>query len=394
MNQTSASTLSTSLRHAGRPVPGRSRRSPTAARIDASSERGREAVALVLSAIALVVVALVTLVVFRLQPLPITGAGSIGGYSAIASAFVAAVVFAAGRCVVPLPDGTRRVLNALDVASLASAHAVIALVTWSLLAEVVEAGFIDALVFGLPSMLLTGTIAAITAYVAFYSATHMNLSLLAVVLAVFMVEGVIASTLTASDPHWWKENLSQLGMTDDASALAFNLTLILAGLIITTLARYATRGISTSHAHGISRVRTSLILIGILLTLVGVFPTDTFYWVHTGFAAAMGIIFAVLVALLPRWIPEMPWAFVALGWLLIATLAVAVVLFAAGYYNLTAFELIGGIVFFAWILLFIVNAEAVEWDTQHDGARDGQLFTGAQQDRSHVRRPHRNATTR
>ena len=48
--------------------------------------------------------------------------------------------------------------------------------------------------------------------------------------------------LTASDPQWWKNNLSALGMTDDISSLAFNLTLIVAGIIVTTLARYATHG--------------------------------------------------------------------------------------------------------------------------------------------------------
>jgi hypothetical membrane protein len=343
--------------------------SAAVARIDVSSERGRETLALGLSVIALVVVALITLVVFRLHPLPITGKDSIGGYSAIASAFVAVVAFAVGRYVVPLPDSTRRFVNALDVAALASAHAVIALVTWTLLAELVEAGFIDALVFGLPSMLLAGTIAAVTAYVVFYSATHMDLSLLAVVLTVFMVEGVIASTLMATDPHWWKAHLSALGMTDDASALTFNLTLILAGLIIMTLARYATRGLPTCHEHGKSRVRMCLSLMGILLALVGVFPTDTFYVVHTSFAAGIGVVFAVLVVLLPRWIPGMPQAFVALGWLFIAILVVVVLMFATGYYNLTAVELIGGIIFFAWILLFIVNAAAIQRDTRHDGAR-------------------------
>jgi hypothetical membrane protein len=342
----------------------RSQRPAIADRLDTSSERGRATLALGLSATALVVVGLITLIVFRLRPLPITGQGSIGGYSAIAAASVALVAFAVGRYVVPVPDRTSRVLNVLDVAALASAHAVIALVTWALLAEIVEAGFIDALVFGLPSMLLAGAIAAVTAYVVFYSATHMDLSLLAVVLAVFTVEGVIASMLTATDPHWWKEHLSALGMTDDASALAFNSTLVLAGLIITTLARYATRRIPTSHEHGLARVRLCLILIGVLLALVGVFPTDTFYWVHTGFACATGIVFAVLIMLLPRWVPGMSRAFFALGWLFVAILAVVVVLFATGYYNLTAVELIGGIFFFAWILLFIVNAAALQRDTR------------------------------
>ncbi len=74
--------------------------------------------------------------------------------------------------------------------------------------------------------MLAGAAAALTAYVTYYSATHLDLQLLATVLAVFLVLGVLASMLTASDPQWWKENLSALGMTDDLSARAFNLTLI------------------------------------------------------------------------------------------------------------------------------------------------------------------------
>lgn len=334
--------------------------------IDTSSEQGRESLALGVGAIAFTVVGLLTLVVFRLQPLPITGSGSIGHYGAVSSALVAAAAFVAGRCVMPLPPGSRRSLNVLDVAALAFAHAVIALVTWTLTAELIDAGFIDALVFGLPSMLISGTMAAITAYAVFSSATQMNLVSLATVLAVFLVAGVVASTLTASDPHWWKEDLSALGMTDDASALAFNLTLIVGGVIVTTLARHAVRSIPTAHQHGVARLRLCMILLGILLALVGLFPADAFYGLHTGFAAAMAVVFSVMVALLPRWIPRMPRLFIALGWLFIAILVVHFILFAVGYYILTAVELVVGILVITWIILFIFNATAAKRDFRRE----------------------------
>ncbi|MDJ0336656.1 hypothetical protein [Cryobacterium sp. PH31-O1] len=159
--------------------------------LDASSERVRESLALGVGAIALAVAALITLILFRLQPLPITGNGSIGQYGAAISGFVAIAAFIGGRWVMPLPAGTCRALNVADVLALAFAHAVIALVTWTLLAELIQSGFIDALVFGLPSMLIAGTMAAVTAYVVFSSATHMNLVSLAMVLSLFLVAGVI-----------------------------------------------------------------------------------------------------------------------------------------------------------------------------------------------------------
>lgn len=107
--------------------------------------------------------------------------------------------------------------------------------------------------------------------------------------------------------------------------------------------------------------------MGILLALVRIFPTDTHYWVHTGFTTGMAVIFTGLIVLLPRWLPGMPPAFCFLGWLMITVLVVVVVLFATSYSNLTAMELTGGVVFFAWIHLFVVNVAALQRGAVHDG---------------------------
>lgn len=329
---------------------------------DGSSERSLETLALGIGAVGFVVAALVALIVFRLQPTPIAGPGSIGQFSAISGAVAAILAFVAGRWL--MRTGRKlRLLDVIDVAALAFAHAVIALLTWTLLADILERGFIDAEVFGLAIPILAGSVTAVTAYIVFYSATHMDLQLLAVVLAVFLAEGVIASMLTASDPHWWEENLSALGMTNDLSSLAFNLTLIVAGIIVTTLARYATADIPTTNPKGIGRVRVSLIIVGIFLGLVGVFPVDQFFFIHTGVASGMAVAFGVLVIRLHVWIPGMPRAFVLLGWLFLAVILVLGVFFAVGYYTLTAVELVSGILVFAWIILFIRNAAALQQDT-------------------------------
>lgn len=339
--------------------------------LDPSSERSLETLALGAGALAFVVAGVVALLVFRLQPAPISGPGSVGQFAAIASAAVAILAFVGGRFVA---DGGWRglgVLDVVDIAALAFAHAVIALLTWTLLAVIMERGFIDAEVFGLPTVLLAGAVAAVTAYIVFYSASHLDLELLAVVLAVFLVEGVVASMLTASDPHWWRDNLSALGMNDDISSLTFNLTLIVAGVIVTTLARYATGGVPTTHANGIRNVRLSLILVGVFLGCVGVFPVDRFFALHTGFASGMVVVYGVLVIMLPRWIPGTSRAFVLVGWLFLAVTLVLAVLFAVGYYTLTAVELVAGILVFTWIILFIRNAAALQSDT--DGARPGAV---------------------
>jgi len=316
-------------------------------------DRRRETLALGIGAIALVASALVVLVLFRLRPLPITGDESIGLFSAAASAVVAVGAFLAGRWVVRARRDTHPLLYILDTVALAFAHGVISLVSWSLLSGVVESGFPGAPVFGFPSMLIAGTTAGLTAYIAFLSGTRMSASSLAVLLPLFLIEGLFASMLTAGDRQWWKRNLSALGETDDPSAIAFNVTLVVGGFIVTTLARYATRGIPSAPTHGLARVRLGLVLVGVSLMLVGALPADAFYWPHTLSAAAMALVFGVVVVFLPRWIPGLPRLFLFLGWLLAAILVVQFVLFATGYYTLTAVELVVGILVVVWISLFV-----------------------------------------
>jgi len=334
--------------------------------LDASSERSLESLALGVGASAFVIVALVALIAFRFEAAPISGPGSVGQFAAIASGIVAFVAVIAGRYVIHRHGGHRRLtaLDYIDVAALAFAHAVIALLGWTLLAVILEQAFIGAEVFSLPVLILSGAAAAASGYVAFYSATHMDLQLLATVLAVFLVLGVVASMLTASDPNWWKDNLSALGMSSNVSAFAFNITIIVAGFLVTTLARYSTRGIPTANPKGIGRVRVTLIVLGVFLGMVGVFPVDRFFALHTGVASGMVAAFGVLVIALPRWITGMPRPFVVLGWLFLAGTVLLAVFFFIGYYTLTAVELVAGILVFTWIVLFIRNAAALEQDAR------------------------------
>ncbi|GAA1858258.1 hypothetical protein GCM10009796_20780 [Microbacterium koreense] len=255
-----------------------------------------------------------------------------------------------------------RPLDVVDLVALAFAHGIIALLSWTLVADILEQGFLGAEVYGLAVIVLAAGVAAVTGYIVFHSAVHMDLQLLAVVLAVFLVEGIIASMLTASDPLWWKDNLSALGMNNDLSSMTFNITLIVAGILVTTLARAATAGIPTSNPRGIGRVRVSLVVVGVFLGLVGVFPVDDFFALHTGVASGMAVAFGVLVLRLRAWIPGMPRPFVLLGLVFVATIVVLAVFFAIGYYTLTAVELVAGMLVFTWIVLFIRNAAALAQD--------------------------------
>ena len=334
--------------------------SPDMTRSRPSSERTLESIALAVGVGAFILVAFVAVIAFRFQAAPIAGPGSVGQFSAVTSAVVAIVAFAGGRM---LSGGVRPgILDIVDLVALSFAHAVIALLSWTLVSVIFEQAFIGAEVFAIPVILLSGAVAAVTGYVAFFSGTHLDLQLLAVILATFLVEGIVASMLTASDPLWWKEHLSSLGVTGDLSSLAFNLTLIVAGIIVTTLARAATAGIPTTHPNGIARVRLCLILVGVFLAFVGVFPVDDWFLVHTAFASGMAVVYAVLVIRLPVWVPGMSRFFVYLGWVFLAVVVGLGVFYAIGYYTLTAVELVAGTLVFTWIILFIRSAAALQED--------------------------------
>ncbi|MFC9917050.1 hypothetical protein [Agromyces binzhouensis] len=344
-----------------------------------------ESSALILGAIVFVLATPIGLIAFWGRDLAIAGRDSLGMYIALGSAIAAAVAFVAGRLLLrrrfgPAPDdpsvedaaATRSAtgprgaesprLRWFDVVALSAAHAVIAMLGWVALADVLEQSFIDAPVYPLPAAVLFGVALTLTAYVCFLSSVRMTPMLLSIVLAVFLVVGVMTAMLSSTDPHWWQMNLSALGMTDDISALAFNLTLVVAGAIVTIVARYATAGLPVTtdrDRRGRDFVRYGLVLIGVLLACVGIFPVDDFFLLHNTVASGMAVVYAVIVIGLPRFLPSMPRVFVILGWVYVGVIVVLAVFFAVGYYNLTAVELVAGLLIFSWIILFLRNTGSV-----------------------------------
>lgn len=326
--------------------------------------------ALIVGAAAFVVVAAIAVFAFAFRQAPIAGTGSVGSFATAAAAVVAAVALVLGMLAQPRAGDRRlhlRFVDVVDTVALAFAYGGIAALSWTLLTQIFSMGFVDAVVYGLPSILICGVVAATTAYLVFASASHLDLQQLALVLAAFLVEGVLAATLSAGDPHWWRDNLSALGMEGEPSARVFNVTVIVAGVLVFTLARYATAPLARIEPHGTTRVRVALMVIGGCLMVVGLVPVNVSFWVHTGFASGMLVVFAVLVVMIRRWIPEMPRTFLLFGWIVLAVIAVLVVFFIVGYYNLTAVELVAGGLVFAWIILFIRTVSAVITDAKSAG---------------------------
>ncbi|BDZ54954.1 hypothetical protein GCM10025870_20270 [Agromyces marinus] len=79
---------------------------------------------------------------------------------------------------------------------------------------------------------------------------------------------------------------------------------------------------------------------------------------HNTVASGMAVVYAVIVIGLPKFLPSMPRVFVILGWVYVGVIVVLGVFFATGYYNLTAVELVAGLLIFSWIILFLRNADS------------------------------------
>lgn len=314
---------------------------------------------------------LVSVFVFWGHRLEITGPGSIGTFAAIGGSIVALLSVLAGR--VAVKTGRRVVhidglalrddhLRWYDSAAIALAYAATALLGWQGIATLLSHSFTDAPVFAFPGAVLVSVAFALTAYVCFLSAVSLTPLSLSLVLAIFLVVGAFASMLTATDVHWWRDNLSALGMGSNESSWIFNGTLIVAGIIVTTIARYATARLPADDpkdARGRRLVRIGMILIGIFLTCVGIFPVDAFFLVHNTVATGMTVAFAGVVIALPWLLRTISKVFVVLGYVYVAVIALLAVFFATGYYNLTAVELIAAVLIFSWIIVFLRAADVV-----------------------------------
>ena len=345
-----------------------------------------EARALLIAAIALVVGAGLGFLFIGGESVPISGRGSLGSTAALVAGGLTLVVFTVGY-LLPGPGAARRIHPdrsrfrlVLDTVALAVAHASITLLLLLVAASTLQDAFIDAVVFPVSAALLVGVAASLAGYFTYLSASGMTTSHLATVFALYLLLGVVTSMLFASDPHWWKSNLSALGMHQDFSSVTFNVTLIIGGIIITAISSYLTAeleagSLTQAPSDGdvvparrrIRSIRTTFILLGIFLACVGFFPVSWNELVHVFFATGLLVIFFQLVIRIHRLVPGLSRTFITTGYVFIAVVAGATAFYFLGYYNLTAVEIIGFVIIFAWLIIFIRNISARSVDAAMEG---------------------------
>lgn len=320
-----------------------------------------ESFALIIGAFAFGLSAVVAAVVFWGRELPIDGRNSLGEFSAVAGGVAAAVAFALSRLRsrgTAAESASEARYRWFDLIALSVAHGAIALLGWIGVATILDHSFVGATVYASPAVVLAAAATALSAYLSFLSGTSLSPRHLSLVLAIFLVVGMVTAMLSSNDPRWWEMNLSALGITHDISSLSFNLTLIVSGVIITTIARFGTASLPSSTPSD-RRRRAMLcalfVLLGALLACVGLFPVDRFFLLHNTVATGMAVVYGAIVIGLPWFVPTMPKVFMVLGYVYVGVIIVLTVLFFTGVYNLTAVELIAALLIFSWIILFLRN---------------------------------------
>lgn len=351
--------------------------SNTQAELTADTATGTESRAIVYAIAGFIIGGLVGLFVLA-DTVPISGRGSLGDATAVTCAILALVVFVASYLLSLGQPGrewfreihlARKILN---VAALGFAHAAIALLAWAVLFVVFQQAFIDAEISRFFGAVLLGAASTVTCYLVYLSGSLMTTSRLILTLVAFLALGVVTSMLTTSDPYWWQKNISALGTGDNFSGATFNLTLLIAGILLSSLADYLTSDLTRSTLMpGVddaglrvraNQIKIALIVLGVCLAGVGVFPVDDRQLIHIAVSIGMVLAFGFLVIRLPWLVPGLPRAFFLVGYIFLAIIVFASVLFFVGYWALTAMELIAFAFVFTWLIVLIRNVAAAESD--------------------------------
>lgn len=342
----------------------------------AASARRRLAVeteALVAGVIAAATSAVVGWVFFRGLVWPLWGKWSVGAVAAISVLVTGLVIAAVGYWRsrdLPGQEWRRRLRpwkTALDIATVAAVHSVIAGLLTVAVFVVLQRSFEGVIVDAFTSTAATAASAGLAAYWIVLSVSAVTTSRLASLLVMFMAISVLASMATAQDPAWWEYHFSQLGTSDDVSSRLFNLAVFIGGAFVTTFAMYVHRDLTTLVRQGVlvhpwapRFVSAVFVVMGVLLACVGVFPLDVSFWLHNLSAIGMSLTFLGMLISAPWTLKGMPARFF---WFctggVVLLLGGALLFEPLGYYSLTAFELLAFATIFGWISVFIRFIDAL-----------------------------------
>lgn len=232
----------------------------------------------------------------------------------------------------------------------------------SLLFFGIEAMFTGARITTLAGVLLSTTYAAAISFGVAYYISGLDEYNFIRLLAVVLVLGLMISFLIAQDDQWWQNSISFLGH-DPGSGIFFNLSIISVGVIALTLVRdllddlYVVMVAGRFPRRGFNILRVLLVLIGVGIIGVGLFPTtitplsdDLHNLSSHGMALAFMVAMLTLGWLAPGVYPRFFLRVsLALG---LASVAATVAYFVWSVINFVTLELLLFAFFGVWVFMF------------------------------------------
>lgn len=181
-----------------------------------ASTESRESSALLIGAGVFVVTFIVAWLSFLGREIPISGRGSVGQFVALGSALAAIIMFVIARVLLNTNSTDGAALQGgqdfptvrlrwYDIGALALAHAVVALLGWLAVADLMAKSFTGAMVFTVPGAILAAVAIAVSSYAVVLSSINLTPMSVSVILVVFLVAGSFTSMLSATDPLWWQK---------------------------------------------------------------------------------------------------------------------------------------------------------------------------------------------
>lgn len=231
----------------------------------------------------------------------------------------------------------------------------------------VVANFSPQMTFEAPmAVLIISFAVALASYIVYLRSSNMSTHKLAGVLTVFTISGTFASMIMSENNYWWQNHFSALGTGGTLSSYAFNLTLIIGGALIASLADYIVSDIYKIYDHGnhyakikIRIVRVLFIFLGITMILVGAFPYDSYLFFHNIFANLMTSTLVLLMVSIPLLVPRFSVAFISFSYILVLAIAGGYWFCLDGKISLLVWEVIAAMIFFIWLIIFIRQISAI-----------------------------------
>lgn len=347
------------------------------------------------------------LVVFYDHRPPLAGDESIQFYGAVIGGVTAGLAFLLGYSLnarmANIWIGQRpRLRQLIDTIALLVVHSSIAVMGSLGIFRVFQEAFIGLTIDHIAGAVLLAVVGGVAAYFSFNSGARITAFSLSTLLAVFMASGVLVSMIFAENPFWWHVMFSELGTGQAGltSFWTFNTTLVVSGIIITTLTafitrdleiwashervrvarRLATRAEENRNAAGKVRLRTrisnalsghfrtpriallraAMIVMGLSLAGVGLIPINLHHDLHSLVTGISGLSFLFILLSVPYLLPGFPRSFYLLSLIAAAGLVFSFLLWMPiDYWNLTSLELVGAAILFAWLIVFIRNIAAL-----------------------------------